>query len=206
MRIQTCALGVALCVALSVRGQQPPTNPKDYVFRTGDRVQYRIAEDPVKAPIPITVPVTTVGEASFPVSRDSDLRITLSVRGKTLEEVRQELTRRLLAEYYHKATVELTLAEKVITPGKVQFFGEITGEIPIHPDTPPIMLSDAVLRLRRSDYADLRRVRVHRVNPDTGESREIKVNVKAIIEDGRRSEDIVLQDGDRVEVPTKWIN
>ncbi len=183
-----------------------PEPSTQYTFRTGDKIQYRIAEDPVKASNPMQVAVNTVGEASFPVCRDSDIRITLRVRGKTVGEVRSELTRRLLADYYNKATIELTLADKIITPGKVQFFGAMTASIPIQPDSPPLMLSDAMLQLHPSEYVDLRRVKVHRVDPVTQQSRVIAKDVRAILRSGKREEDIPLQDGDRVEVLEKWIN
>jgi protein involved in polysaccharide export with SLBB domain len=177
-----------------------------YTLRTSDRLQFRIAEDPVRGSAPLTVAVNSVGEASFPVSRESDIRITVQVRGKTLEEVKAELRRRLLAEYYNKATVELALAEKILTPGKVQFFGEMSATMPLLPDSPPLYLSDAILQAQPSEYADLRRIKVHRVDPITQESRVIQVNVRDILRNGRRDEDLILQEGDRVEVPTKWLN
>lgn len=177
-----------------------------YTFRSGDTVQYRIAEDPVKARDPLSVSVTSVGEASFPVSRESDIRITLLVRGKTIAEVKEELSRRLLAEYYNKATVDLTLAQKQLTPGKIQFFGEMSATLPLLPDSPPQYLSDAILSMRPSDFADLRRVKVHRIDPVTQASRVITVNVRDILRNGKRDQDLVLQEGDRVEVPTKFFN
>ncbi|MCC7374063.1 MAG: hypothetical protein IT581_05375 [Verrucomicrobiales bacterium] len=177
-----------------------------YVFRSGDRVQYRIAEDPIKGKDPIIVAVNGVGEASFPISRESDIRLTLQVRGKTLDQVKDELSQRLLADYYNKATIELALADKQLTPGRVQFFGELRGTIPLAPDSPPLMLSDAVLQLGTPDFADLKRVKVHRVDPVTQQSKEITVDVRSILKDGQRDRDIVLLDGDRVEVPQKWIN
>ena len=183
-----------------------PESATKYQLRTGDRVQYRVAEDPVRASAPLVVAVNSVGEASFPVSRDSDIRITLNVRGKSLSEVRGELSERLLADYYHKATVELALAEKLLTPGKIQFFGELKGTIPVLPDSPQLMLSDAILQMGSSDFADLRRIKIHRLDPDTQQTKEIVVDVRSILKDGTREKDVALQDGDRVEVPQKWIN
>ncbi|MBX3748023.1 MAG: hypothetical protein KF833_22170 [Verrucomicrobiae bacterium] len=180
--------------------------PPKHVLRAGDRIQYRIAEDPVRGPAPLLVVVNSVGEVSFPVSRDSDLRITLLVRGKTVEEVREDLTRSLLADYYHRATVELTLGEKIVTPGRVQFFGEMSATLPLTPDTPPLLLSDAILQLGFTPDADLRRVKVHRLDPDSQQSRTLEINVRSILREGIRERDLILQDGDRVEVRTKWFN
>jgi protein involved in polysaccharide export with SLBB domain len=206
------ALATVLIGGIAASGAPAPQPPAvreasvRYTCRTGDRLQYRVAEDPARGSEPMIVAVNTVGEASFPVSRDSDIRVTLPVRGKTLLEVKAELRRRLLAEYYNKATVELALAEKILTPGKVQFFGEISATLQILPDTPPLYLSDAILQLNPPEFADLRRIKVHRVDPVTQVPRVIQANVRDILRNGRREEDFVLQDGDRVEVPTRWLN
>ncbi len=179
-----------------------------YTLRTGDRMQYRIAEDPVKGTMPIGVAVNGVGEASFPVGRDFDLRITFEVRGRTLEQVKEELSKQLLADYYHQATISLTLDDRAIIPGKVQFFGTggVRGEVQILPDAPPPKLSETLLRMNVPEFANLRRVKVRRVNPTTGQERIIEVNVDDIVKGGQRDKEIILQDGDRVEVPEKWIN
>lgn len=180
----------------------------NYTLRTGDRMQYRVAEDPVKGATPINVAVNGVGEASFPVGRDFDLRITFEVRGRTLVQVKEELTKRLLADYYHEATVALTLDDRTIIPGKVQFFGNggVRGEVQILPDAPPPKLSETLLRMNVPEFANLRRVKVRRVNPTTGQEKVIEVNVDDIVKGGQRDKEIILQDGDRVEVPEKWIN
>jgi protein involved in polysaccharide export with SLBB domain len=175
-------------------------------LRTGDRLRFRIEEDPATGKEPILVAVNSVGEASFPVSRESDIRVTLPVRGKTLKQVREQLAARLLEDYYHRATVELNLEEKTVTPGKVQFFGEMSGTIPILPDHPPMFLSEQILQMGVPDFANLRRVKVHRIDPVTQTSKIIEVDVRSIIRGGERSKDVLLQDGDRVEVLQKLIN
>ncbi len=184
-----------------------PADPSaDVVLRTNDRLQFRIAEDPIRGASPMGLSVNSIGEVGFPISRDSDVRITLQVRGRTLAQVREEIVRKLLEDYYHKATVELTLGDKVLTPGKVQFFGEIQTVLPLSLDGPPLKLSDAILQVRAPDFANLKRVKVHRLNAVTGQTTVIEVNVDAIIKDGQRDKDIILEDGDRVEVKQKWFN
>lgn len=180
----------------------------NYTLRTGDRLQYRLAEDPERGPTPIPVDINNLGEASFPVSRNFDLRITFEVRGKTVEEVREQLRERLLADYYNKATVELTLADKILDAAKVQFFGTgmVRGEIAIPRDGPPLTLSDALLRVNPPEFANLRKVKIHRPDPLTGQVKVIEVDANAVIKNGQRDKDVVLQDGDRIEVPEKWIN
>lgn len=180
----------------------------NYTLRMGDRLQYRLAEDPERGPNPILVEVNSLGEVSFPVSRNFDLRITFEVRGRTVDEARETLREKLLADYYHKATVELTLADKTLQMAKVQFFGTgmVRGEVPIPPDGPPLMLSDALLRLNPPEFANLRKVKIHRPEGDSGRVKVIEVDANAIIKNGQRDKDVVLKDGDRVEVPEKWIN
>lgn len=183
-----------------------PPDPSIPVLRANDRLLFRIAEDPVRGSTPMRLGVNSLGEASFPISRDSDVRITLQVRGRTMAQVREEISRKLTEDYYHKATVELTLDEKIITPGKVQFFGEIQTVLALSPDQPPLKLSDAILQVRAPDFANLKRVKIHRLNPATGQTTVIEVNVDAIIKDGQRERDVILEDGDRVEVKQKWFN
>lgn len=177
-----------------------------YELRTGDRLRFRIEEDPATGRDPLMVAVNSVGEASFPVSRESDIRVTLLVRGKTLKQVKEMLSARLLEEYYNRATVELNLEEKVLTPGKVQFFGEMRGTVPLLPDHPPMFLSEQMLQMGVPDFANLRRVKVHRMDPVTQTPKVIEVDVRSIIRGGERSKDVILQDGDRVEVLQKLIN
>lgn len=177
-----------------------------YELRAGDRLRYRIEEDPATGRDPMVVAVNTVGEASFPVSRESDIRVTLRVRGKTLGQVKEQLTERLLEEYYNRASVVLSLEEKILTPGKVQFFGEMRGTVPILPDQPAMFLSEQMLQMGVPDFANLRRVKIHRMDPVTQTPTVIEVDVRSIIKGGQRSKDVILQDGDRVEVLQKLIN
>jgi hypothetical protein len=194
-------------VVSAIQGADRGTSEEGrHELRTGDRLRFRIEEDPAIGREPILVAVNSVGEASFPVSRESDIRVTLPVRGKTLKQVKEQLSARLLEDYYHRATVELNLEDKTVTPGKVQFFGEMRGTVPMLPDQAPLYLSEQVLQMGVPDFADLRRVKVHRMDPVTQMPQVIEVDVRAIIKGGQRAKDLLLQDGDRVEVPQKWIN
>lgn len=195
-------LAALMFAAPGVRAQ----SEESYVLRTEDRLQFRIAEDPIPDRNPIGVVVNTVGEASFPVSRDSDIRLNLRVRGKTLAEVRAELKRQLEQSYYHQATVTLMLDDKKFSPGKAIFIGEVQGTVPILPDEPPKMLSETVMSLRPSDYADLKRVKLNRVDPQTKATETRVIDVRRIMRENVRDEDVELRDGDRIEVPAKWIN
>lgn len=203
--LQFAALLAAFTLALPAARAQA-LERDTYVLRTEDRLQFRIAEDPIPDRSPISVVVNSVGEASFPVSRDSDIRLNVRVRGKTLAEVRDELKRVLEQEYYRQATITLTLDDKKFSPGKAIFLGEVQGIVPIVPDEPAKMLAETVMSLRPSDYADLKRVKLHRMDPQTKATETRIIDVRRIIKENVRDEDVELQDGDRVEVPAKWIN
>ncbi|HMO64201.1 MAG TPA: hypothetical protein PKE47_03065, partial [Verrucomicrobiota bacterium] len=96
--------------------------------------------------------------------------------------------------------------DKKVSPGRVIFMGEVQGVLPILPDEPPRMLTEAIVALRPSDYADLRRVKLHRIDPETKATETRIIDVRRIIRDNARGDDVQLQDGDRIEVPAKWIN
>ncbi|HMO64200.1 MAG TPA: hypothetical protein PKE47_03060, partial [Verrucomicrobiota bacterium] len=102
-------LALVIAFAGTVAPRTAAQSTADYVLRSEDRLQFRIAEDPIPDRNPISVVVNSVGEASFPVSRDSDIRLSLRVRGRTLAEVLAELKQVLETEYYHQATITLTL-------------------------------------------------------------------------------------------------
>lgn len=86
----------------------------------------------------------------------------------------------------------------------VQFFGAITASISLKQEEEPLFLSDAILRLGPPDLADLARVKVHRLDANTGEEKTLKVDVRSILRQG--TSDLALEPGDRVEVPKKWLN
>ena len=89
---------------VELRGATPerppiqPASPADatntaatYLLNPQDKLIYNIDEDPSKTSEPDQVSVNAIGEASFRITRGSDLAINLMVRGKTLEAVKKEL-------------------------------------------------------------------------------------------------------------------
>lgn len=85
--------------------------------------------------------------------------------------------------------------------GGVRFFGEMSGQIEL-PAGRPTKLFEAMSSLRQSgqsdEYADLRKVKVHRADGTT-----VAVDVLKVIDENRRDLDLDLLDGDRVKVPTR---
>jgi hypothetical protein len=80
----------------------------------------------------------------------------------------------------------------------------MTGAVAIN-EGEQLTISEAVLRVGRSEFADLRKVKIHRLDKETGRDNIIVVDVEKILKKGDRRDDKVLQAGDRVEVREKGL-
>ena len=78
----------------------------------------------------------------------------------------------------------------------------VRGTIELFPSEQK-MLSAAIIQLGYNEFADLKKVKLHRIDPATGENKTTTVDVKDILKTNDRSKDVILQDGDRVEVPER---
>jgi len=189
-----------------------PINAGTRKFKPGDSFIYAIKEDPAKGGGAIhTIKVNDAGEAIFPVSTDTKLYVKVDVTALTLGEIRRKVKTLLDDEYYNDATVILDFVGANRTPKEledapqVQIYGEMQGIVTFR-ENEEKRISDAILSLSRTPFADLRRVRLHRMDPVSGK-KEIKVvNVDKILREGDRSGDEILQDGDRIEVRPKTFN
>lgn len=186
-------------------------DPETRELRPGDTFRYRIEEDPGASSDSMRTSVTATGDLHFNVSRRFDTYVTISARGKRVADIRQALKEKLEADYYRVATVSLNLdnverspAALATTTGKVQVFGEIQTVLPL-PEDRDLMISDAILLLPRNDFANLKRVKIHRSNPETKERETIEVDVDRILRRNDRSLDVRLKDGDRLEIPPKKV-
>jgi protein involved in polysaccharide export with SLBB domain len=185
-------------------------DPETRELKPHDVLRFQIDQDP---PVPIggeptRVSVSDGGEAMFPVSRHGNSYVKVAVAGKKLADLRKEVKILLDTDYYNDCSVQLDL-EQVNRNGSfgdsfgsVTIYGELSGVIPI-PDNKPLMLSDAILKAGKNDFADLKRVRIHRVDPQTKRDIVTTVNVTKILKEGNRDEDQQLKDGDRIEVREK---
>ena len=172
------------------------------IYRLGpqDKITYRVEEDPIKTGQPEALTVSALGELELPVSRGYDERIIVQANGRNLTEIKAEIKAKLENGYYKQATVHLRLVNQSRRVGQVLFYGKmVRGAIELFPNEPK-MLSAAIIQLGYSDFADLKRVKLHRIDPATGTNQTTTVDVKSILKTNDRSKDILLQDGDRVEV------
>jgi protein involved in polysaccharide export with SLBB domain len=189
-------------------------DPEARELKPRDGFRFSIEEDP--PPLgggngsDTGVYVSDGGEAMFPVSRFGTPYIKLSVAGKKLADIRRELKERLDAEYYKNCTVHLDLVQvnrgsaSVDQTARVTFYGEMKGVVAIG-EGENLTISEAILRVGGSEYADLRKVRIHRLKKETGLEEIIIVDVDKILKKGDRKGDVQLQGGDRVEVKEKGL-
>ncbi len=168
-----------------------------------DKLRFRIVEDPSQSEEPIELGVTTLGEVNFPVSAGFNAYITLNVLGKTVDNVKQELKTKLNAAYYKNATVALQRVSPGLRAGQVHVFGEFQGCIALSPGAPKTV-SAGILEFGVNEFANFKKIRIHRFDQTTLKTTKITVNVQKVLE-GDHSQDVALQDGDRIEVPGKSI-
>jgi protein involved in polysaccharide export with SLBB domain len=172
-----------------------------------DQVLFRIGEDQNESKFntPQLLEVTSQKQVHFPVTRGMGETISITVTGKTLGTVREEIQKSLEAQYYKKATVRLTLYDQSKSYGVVWFRGEVQGKYELKPGA-ATTLSEALMELRPGDFANLKKVKVDRFDPITQQNKSVVVNVKEILDRGTRTQDWKLEDGDRIYVPPKGIN
>lgn len=169
----------------------------------GSKLAYNIAQDPIKPQIPADILVNARGEAVFPVSGGYPETITLQAAGKTVEEVRTELKKILDSEFYNDADVSLNLKEQAARPGQVLLFGSVRNSFVLIQPGETKRIFEAILQAGPNEFANLKKVKLNRINPTTGKLETQIINVEAIKKDPTK--DIQVFDGDRIEVPERGI-
>ncbi|MBU6401904.1 MAG: hypothetical protein KGS61_16430, partial [Verrucomicrobia bacterium] len=66
-------------------------------------------------------------------------------------------------------------------------------------------VTQAILQKGYSDFANLKKVKVTRVDPITKKTSIHEINVKSLLDKPDPAKDLILQDKDIVEVPEKGI-
>ncbi len=141
--------------------------------------------------------VTATGEIEvYPAGR-------VKVAGKTTAEAAEEIKRVLEKDYYYTATVRLSIdrVSSTVKAGTVLLSGEIRAVGPLDLlSGEKLTLSAAILKAGGfKEFADDRRVQVTR--SEGGAPKKYVVDVKEILKSGSPDRDMILQDGDRVNVP-----
>lgn len=181
------------------------TDSSSEVLQAMDKLKFRIVEDPAKQVDPLLLSVPSNYQVEIPVSAGYPVRLAFQVRGKTVEALRQEIKARLDADYYRNATVELSLLDRAAKGGKVLIYGAVRSNMIELPPGEQKTILEAVLQAAANEFAKLTKVKLHRMNPATGKVESRVVDVESIKKSGDRSKDVVLQDGDRIEIPERGL-
>ena len=195
-------LALNLLVPL-LRGQVAPEN---HEFAPLDKLTVSIEQDPIPGR-PVEVLVSSLYHLEIPVSRCCEATISVNVKGKTLAEVQSELKTKLEQDFYKVANVSLKLVDRDRNQrvGQVWLRGAVKGNIVQLEAGKRKTLWEALTQVGTTEFAKLSKVRVDRVDPVTGETKKIFVDIEAV-DKGDRAKDLELQDGDRVTVAEKWFN
>lgn len=174
-----------------------------------DVLRFTILEDPAGRGQFPTVTISELGDAQFPVSVNSQEYVPVKAAGRRLADLRRELKQKLDADYYRNATVNLELLQtRDLSQGgrpgpagnaKVIVHGSISATFPVREDQ-KLTVSEVFAQLsERSQFANLRKVELQRIDPATKQSKSTFINVKKLL-DGDLSGDVELRDGDRLKV------
>jgi len=178
-----------------------------------DTLKFNILEDPEGRGLFPLVQVTDFGDAQFPISASTQEYITIKAAGRHLADLRAELKQKLDADFYQDATISLDLhsvagADQrgggLLNSGRVLIYGSVNATIPLK-DEQKLTLSEVFAMLGgQTQYANLKKVEVMRMDPVTKQSTPMIKNVKKML-DGDLSEDIPLMDGDRIKVEDRKV-
>jgi len=183
-----------------------PSAPAGYVaddkykLRVGDKISLQIVED---RDVPKSLVVADSGELDAPyVGR-------VAAADKTCKQLADELKARLEKEYYHQATVIISLdvANKLL--GKVYVWGQVRNQGAIDlAMNENLTVGKAILRAGGfGDFANKKRVKVVRSGAAGGAAKQnFELNMVEILEKGKTEKDMVLQPDDFIIVPSRLIN
>jgi protein involved in polysaccharide export with SLBB domain len=204
MKTRLYLLCLVWLTALGLTAQEPAGTNTLVKLESMDKVRFRVEEDPSTGSTVLAV--NPLGQVTVPVSMGfEDPVVTIPAKGLTVDELKESIRKQLEGKYYKKATIKLTLVDKTQKVGQALFIGECRGVMPLPPNE-EVLLSTALIKLGYSEFANLKKVQLFREDKATGKKQDaIIFDMEAVIKKGDRSKDkdIVLQDGDRINVPEK---
>ncbi len=167
----------------------------------GDRVSFRVIEEKIE-PKPLLV--ADSGELEVPyVGR-------IMAKERTCQDLTREIKQKLEEKYFHRATVVLSVELLNPVRGSVYLFGEVraAGSQPI-PSGEPLTLAKAIIRSGGfTDFADKRRVKVTRETtlPSGTTNQTFTVDIARVLQRGQLQQDLKLESGDIIYIPTRLVN
>jgi protein involved in polysaccharide export with SLBB domain len=196
------AATAALAVPALLNGYVPDAT---YKLRVGDMVSFQIAEDRIwnSADVPKPLVVTDSGEVDVPyIGR-------MMAVDKTCKQLADDIKAALEKDYYNKATVVLSLnvANRIL--GRVYIWGQVRNQGALELQmNENLTAGQAVLRAGGfGDFANKSKVKVVRAAiGDARQKQTFDLDMEQILEKGKTENDIVLQPGDLIIVPSRLVN
>lgn len=169
----------------------PPASPvgNDYVIGPGDTLQVFVWRNPE---LTTTVPVRPDGKISTPLVED------MSAVGKTPSILARDIER-VLGEYVRSPQVNVIVTEPAGANSQVKVIGQV-----VRPQSiayrEGLTVLDAVLAVGGlGPFAAGNRAKLVRI--DGGKSREIKLKLSSLVNNGDMKQNLALQPGDVIVVP-----
>lgn len=201
----------------SPRGEAPrfsPGAPVAPAYFPQDRMEVVDPDKRLAAGDEVTVEIEQDREGGFAkvVSATGEIDVQplgrVKVAGRSAAEAQAEIKRLLEKDYYYTATVRVSIDRRsrtVVKAGQITMSGEIRLVGPMDlMEGEKLTVSQAVLKAGGfGAFANQRKVQVTR--SEGGGSRQFYVDVKEILEKGLVGKDVVVQDGDRINVPRAMI-
>jgi protein involved in polysaccharide export with SLBB domain len=170
----------------------------------GDKVAFTIAEDPQAQSGPQNeIMVGPKFDLHFPVCHGYTEEVVVNAENKTLAQIERELKQKLDATYYKDATVKVVLGAQVVQPGKITITGPVRNNFVMLLPGERKKLLEVILQAGATEFANLKKVKILRVNSVTGKTEEKIINVEAIKKDPTK--DVPVFDGDRLDIVEKNI-
>jgi protein involved in polysaccharide export with SLBB domain len=171
-----------------------------HLLEPGDKISFQIIED--QDP-PISLTVADSSELDVPyVGR-------VSVAGKTSRQVAEMLKVMLEKDYYYRATVIIGLDSVNKVRGQIYIWGQVRTQGPIDIlFNENLTAGQAILRAGGfGDFADKKKVKVVRNSGGADAAKQVfLINMVDVLENGKIEQDIPLQPGDFIIVPSRLVN
>jgi polysaccharide biosynthesis/export protein len=192
---------VAVAVAGLVAFAADALAQQGYQIQRGDVLRVEVLED---SSLNRDVPVLPDGRIAFPLVG------TLSVAGRTIDQVNAELSQALAPNFAVPPSVFVSVAglrapgvaapERTIT---VFVMGEVGSPGPreIRPGTTILQFLSQTGGLTR--FAATRRIQLRRTDPSSGRETVYKIDYRALERGGALAQPVVLSEGDIILVPER---
>jgi polysaccharide export outer membrane protein len=161
----------------------------DYIIGPGDTLQVFVWRNPELTTI---VPVRPDGKVSTPLVED------MVAVGKSPSQLARDIEG-VLAEYVRSPQVNVIVTQPVSTFSQVKIIGQV-----LHPQSiayrDGLKVLDAVLAVGGlSPFAAGNRAKI--VRTENGKTREIRIKLSALVNNGDMKQNIALQPGDVIVIP-----